>query len=151
MSDRLFNPSGTYSDEASAPHIRGQRMQDHRGLEFMFVSAAAAITANRTCEIHERYRSQHIRTGTGGDVGDRVGVAFTSIPDEHLGWLCIYGQGNVFVRSTVSEGNQAYTSASAGQLDDSSSGQEKILTMGFTAGRTNGGLVAAIWSYPTID
>ena len=49
---RLFDPNMVYDDSAVAPHTLGQREYDHRGWEFIFVEAVAAIiTVHHTCVI----------------------------------------------------------------------------------------------------
>ena len=153
MSDRLFDPTGVYDDAASAPHTPGQRMQDHRGYEYMFILANTGdITQHHTCVITSNgTQGRHTTTGQ-CDVGRPCGVPFVSIPRRSLGWLCIWGAGQINVAASCAADAHLYTTSTSGRLDDTSTNQSRITNIGLTSNRGgSAGNQNAIWHYPVCD
>ena len=153
MSDRLFDPNVVYDDEASAPHTPGQRMQDHRGWEFIFVKAsAAAITQHHTCVIQNNGLTARHTTTANADVGRPCGIPLLTIPRNSLGWLCIWGAGQINVAASCSADAHLYTTSTSGRLDDASASQSRITNIGLTSNRSgSAGNANAIWHYPVCD
>ena len=149
---RLFDPDRVYDDEASAPHTPGQRMMDHRGYEFTFIRANNAnITARHTCVIQNNGTTARLTTTTTADVGRPCGIAFVAIPHNSLGWLCIWGAGQINVAASCAADAHLYTTTTAGRLDDAT-GQARITNIGLTTNRGNSaGNQNAIWHYPVCD
>ena len=147
MSDRLFDPVATYASEADAPHTLGQVMLDHRGFFWMFILASNNLSNTRVVSIHQNYHAPLCANGN-TDRGDRAGVVLHPISNTHLGWVCIFGQGNVRVAG-ASNNDQLYTDGTAGTLDNSSTSQTAIFGLGITANRSGTGSVNAIWTFPT--
>ena len=147
MAGEIFNPSAVYPSDGQFPHTLGQRLQDHKGHEWMFIKAQSDLAVARVVVIKSDYRGRTI-TFANADEGYPVGVLFTAIPSGQYGWASIYGKGHVHVNGGVAAGATAYTSAGAGSVDDNSSSQTQIIGMVFTAARSNAGNVNAMWSYP---
>ena len=133
-------------------HTLGQRGRDNRGFEYIYVKAANAIAQHETAVIDEDASARAI-TNANTDRGDRVGVALdTAIGSGRYGWLCIYGVGDISVRASAAANSNMYTSGTAGDLDDTSSGQQRLQEIHLTTARGGtAGLAPAVWTYPYAD
>ena len=151
MSDRLFDPTAVYADEATAPHTPGQRMVDHRGFEYMFVEAANSLTLHHTAVMRSNYTARLITDDTARPI-DRVGVVlFTAIPQNSFGWVCIWGVGSLNVAASCANRVHLYTTDTGGRLDDGSTSHERILNIVLTTSRGNtSGNAPAVWHYPSM-
>ena len=76
--------------------------------------------------------------GAGGDV-----------PSGYFGWIQIFGAGFIQLAGGVSQGDDLYTSATAGALDDSSTGQTRVHRMAAYTSPSGAGVVGVFYKWPS--
>lgn len=148
MSDQAIDFTRVYAGGNSDPfqHTLGQRAQDHRGFEYMFVRAAANIGSQRALAIDHSFGAS-AATAANCD-GTKAGVSTHEIPNGSYGWVSIFGSGGVH-SGTASTGQTLYTdSTHAGEVNDSASSQIAIHNLVLRSNVTTRGIGQAIWNYP---
>ena len=122
---------------------------DDRGFEYIYVKATSAIDSNYIAVINGNADAVEV-TAVLARKGERIGVALhTEIPANEYGWLCIYGVGGIRVSANCARDANLYTTATAGQIDDSASGQEGISRITTTQARGgSAGNTGGLWYYP---
>jgi hypothetical protein len=127
----------------------GDRFTDQDGKEYVFVTAASAITATYVCVFDEAYSAAHLSTSNDAR-GDLVGVAPVAIASGSYGWLQVKGPCLAQVLASCAANVRINTTATAGALDDDGTvGSLQVEGIYLTASRAaSQGSAAAILSYP---
>lgn len=123
------------SPSAAAEHAPGTRIAGNDGTEWIYVRAAAAIAQYDYVTVDESFRASP-GTKAAVDAGHTIGVAQAAFAEDVHGWVATGGQGaalkvNVLGRCVADR--PLYTTASAGKLDDNSSGQTRVAGIVITA------------------
>lgn len=100
----------------------GQCVKATDGQEWVYVQASGAITAYDCVAIDENYQAAAI-TSTLAKAGYAIGFAQAAFDDDDFGWVAKQGSNiSVRVAASCAPDVQLYTSATAGVLDDTSTG-----------------------------
>lgn len=127
-------------------HQLGTRATDKDGKVYMFVQAAATVTQYGYVSIDEAWQATLI-TKTLADTRAVVGCAQTALTTAYYGWVLIRGAHTGLVKASCALDVKLYTSATAGYLDDDSSGTTAILGVVLTASRAGtDGTAAALFT-----
>lgn len=143
MGQSMFDPTRTSEKAEFTP---GLNNEDHLGHVYRYVQAGVAIAAHSAVAIDEDEIARGT-TAVRGGVGDRVGVPSVAIPNQHYGWVSIYGKGTLLAAAGCAPRVALHTTAAGGILDDDTSG-ELITGIALTEARGSEAATAAQWSYP---
>ena len=126
----------------------GDRFCDHEGNEFCYVQANGAIAQYEFVGIDENYQAAPLTAAMAGD-GWMVGAAQVAFADNEYGFICMRGtnvSGNVLANAAAD--TVLRTSATAGSLDDNTTGTQIDGVVAVTARGTSNGEVEVIMTFP---
>lgn len=126
--------TGTSSDEGGLFHL-GDTVETNEGQTFQYVHASGAIDQYDFVSIDENNEATAL-ADAGGAAGHGIGAAQVALADNAFGWVCINApsggvRGNILA-SCVADVGVLYTTATAGHLDDATSGGA-IITRGIVS------------------
>lgn len=104
----------------------GDRYEDHRGNEYVFVQAGSAVAQFDACIIgalsgdptYQAFPVTSTNVAGAQMGGPFVGVAQAAAASAEYFWACIYGRSRVTVLTACLPNVPLYTTATAGALDD---------------------------------
>ena len=151
MADQMFNPTIVDAMPGFTP---GCMLFDDDGKGWVYARAATDIPAHYVAGWQADFSARLINTSR-STTWDRMfycGFASVAIPSGDYGWFQVYGIGQMQVSANMAAGAFPYTTATAGQVDDSASGHHRIRTCGTLEARgSTAGLVSAIFKFPASD
>jgi hypothetical protein len=107
-------------------HQLGTRVEHSDGQVYTYVTASAAITQYDFVGIDENFAAAPLTDAMAQD-GWEIGVAQVAFASGDYGWVCTKGSNVTgFVKASCAADVALYTSATAGKLDDASTGVTKI-------------------------
>lgn len=121
------NPSAT---STTALYRLGDTFRDHRGYEYIYVKASAAIGLYDVCQVKSTYSAMPITdtlAKSAGFIGCATAVAFAA--DEY-GWLLTRGQGTIKVKTACAANVPLFTTSTAGSLDDATASTSMVQIQG---------------------
>jgi hypothetical protein len=113
-------------------HPLNSLYEDERGNTWMYVQAAAAVAAGEWVAVNPA-GSAALLTKALADAGRKIGVAQVAFASGDFGWVLIKGVGIARGLANYVADAAAYTSATAGAVDDDPTAQTKILGARITA------------------
>lgn len=147
----------TYSTTAETQSGKGfglgDRYVDSAGLEWVYVSAAAAIAQYDVVFFTSAYAASSLSTANDAR-GNLVGVAGVAFASGERGWVQVKGPvANANVLASAAANVRLNTTATAGSLDDDgTAGSMQVQGIYLTAARAaSNGPAPAILNYPYID
>lgn len=128
--------------QASATFGLGDLHTDYRGYKWVYVKASSAISAYAYVCVDEAGAALN---GTKAlvDAGYQVAVAPAAFSADDYGWVQISGVCTMLTAGSVAADTSIYTSATAGQVDDSSTSQTQLAGVVLTAATSTAGASGA--------
>ena len=150
MSSTTIIGANVTANEAVAQFELGANIEASDGTKYKYVQASEAITAGDFVTISSAGLATKVRTTAGTQLGLEVGVADTALTSSYHGCVTVEGNATGSVAANCAANAKLYTTATAGVLDDESSGQTLIgqtvaITAVVTAGTTTIRLGKAIF------
>ena len=151
MAGAMFNPD--ILDE-SPQYTPGALLWEDDSTGWVYCKADSDISAHYCCGWVADYEAKLITTtqSTSFDRAYFAGFPRIAIPSGVHGWFQVWGIGRMRVSASMAHGAFPYTTATAGQLDDSASGHHRVRTCATLEDRgSTAGLVAAMFKFPAGD
>ena len=148
MAILMFNPTIT---DVVAQFTPGCTLFDDDGNAWTYVRASSAITAHHCAMWIDTFSGQMVTTARSSaeDNAFFAGWALVDVPSGEYGWMQVYGTGQMQVSASFSKGGYPYTTTTAGEVDDASSGNQRIRRATSTEARgSTDGLINAIFAWP---
>ena len=150
MSTEAFSPKITTPTSMFTP---GMILWDDRGGAWCYVKAREDIAQWAVVMFQLDSMAQEITTGrlnASSDEGtSRLGVPNVDVPDDHFFWAQVYGNTKAKVAGAISNLEQySYSSATAGALDDNSSGTHRTRNIIFLDSPNAAGLAEVLMNWP---
>ena len=141
----------TDNTHETAQFAVGSRTADRQGNEFVYAQASGAISASYAAIIEGANFQAKALTKTLLDANEAAPIGWpqVAVADDEYAWFQTDGAADIRVNASAGAKAELYTTSTAGQLDDSSSGQTKILRARLTTSRGSGaGTAPAFLNHP---
>ena len=151
MAGSMFNPD--IIDE-SPQYTVGALLFEDDATAWVYCKAAEDIAAHYCCGWVASYEANLIDLAQSNTFARAYFAGFprVAIPSGVYGWFQVWGIGQMQVSASMAHGAFPYTTATAGELDDSASGQHRVRNCGTLEARgSTDGLVAAMFKFPAGD
>ena len=129
----------------------GDRNIDHSGNEWVYVQAAAAITAFDTVHVSPAYAANALTTALAPTSG-YIGFAQFAFTTSEKGWVMARGKPTIRVAGAAAKDVPLYTTSTAGVLDDAATTAEhqilSVVLLTANGSTASSGVAAA--PFPTV-
>lgn len=145
MSNPMVNVDQTYDGNEPPPHTLGQRAQDDKGFDWVFVRMTEGVQTHRIVAIDGNHAAAPCTASN--SPGRRAAVATHAIGSGDFGWVCVWGSGSIRTGS-ASAGHALYTDTTAGRLNDTASSQTRCHGIYLLSNASSQGNHSGMWAYP---
>ena len=150
MANEIFNPALTDTIPMYTP---GVLLWDDRGKAWVYVKASEDIAKYAVVMFQLDNVAQEITTGrlnaSSSEGSDRLAVTLVDVPDDDYFWAQVYGNATAKIAGAISNLEQySYSSATAGAIDDNSSGNHRTRNIIFLDSPNAAGTAEVLMNWP---